>query len=87
MLRDDHSNIFLANRIEITDDEKVHVICKVHVIPKGYGKYLMTKVLKVTPWQKYDEDIHCPGSCIMLKDETIHYLLKLLISILMIVKV
>ena len=86
MLRDDLSNIFLANRIEITDDEKVHVISKVHVIPKGYEKYLMIKVLKVT-WQKYDEDIHCPGSCIMLKDETIHYLLKLLISILMIVKV
>lgn len=72
MLRDDHSNIFLANRIEITDDEKVHVIIRVHVIPKGYEKYLMTKVLKVT-WQKYDEDIHCPGSCIMLKDETIHF--------------
>ena len=48
MLRDDLSNIFLANRIEITDDEKVHVTSKVHVIPKGYEKYLMIKVLKVT---------------------------------------
>ena len=34
------------------------------MIPKGFGKYLIIKVLKAT-WQKYDEDMHYPGSYIM----------------------
>ena len=36
------------------------------MIPKGCGKYLIIKVLKVT-WQKYDENLYCPGSYIMWK--------------------
>ena len=64
ILRDDHSDIFLANHIEITDSEKVYN----HVIPTGYGKYLIIKVLKAT-WQKFDENIHCPGSYITWKDD------------------
>ena len=63
-LRDDQSSIFVANRIETKIGEKVHN----HDISEGFGKYLISKVLNRN-WSKYDQDIHCPGSYIIWKND------------------